>query len=269
MTEKLTSYEVYALRQGMVPGRNASDWYYRYGVYGTDDVPLIMECYFWLLRDGHRTILVDCGFAEAHGSARGVVQTQKPVDLLARMGIVPKDVDHVVLSHLHYDHIGNTGLFPNATFSVAQAELDFWTGPHGAHPAVSSPVERCELRAVLDLQRQERLQLIGDSETLFPGVEVTRLGGHTPGQLITEVATSSGQVVLASDAIHFYDEMRLDRLYNGYTEVQDMLAGYATLRALEARPDTWVVAGHDPEVARTFATAEDDCFDLTQRTPRT
>ncbi|WP_083452937.1 MBL fold metallo-hydrolase [Mycolicibacterium goodii] len=51
-----------------------------------------------------------------------------PVVLHARLGVAPDDVDHVVLSHLHFGHIGNVGLFPNARFAIARPEFDFWTG---------------------------------------------------------------------------------------------------------------------------------------------
>jgi glyoxylase-like metal-dependent hydrolase (beta-lactamase superfamily II) len=258
-------YEAYALRCGTLPGRKASDWFYRFGVYGVPDGPGPMDCFFWLLRNDDRTVLVDCGFDPVHGAARGIKLTSDPLDLLARLGVAPGDVDHVILSHLHFDHVGNIRALPNAIFTIARAELDFWTGPHGRHPAISAPVERDEVDAVLDLQPLGRLHLVDDSEPLFPGIRVTRVGGHTPGQLITEAATEAGQVVIASDAIHFYDEMNFDRVYNGDTDVEEMLDTYAALRDLAAKPGTTVVAGHDPSVMTEFALVHEDCVDLTKR----
>jgi glyoxylase-like metal-dependent hydrolase (beta-lactamase superfamily II) len=259
------AYEAYALRCGTLPGRKASDWFYRFSVYGLPDVPYAMDCFFWLLRNEARTVLVDCGFEKTRGESRGIRQVSDPLQLLSFFGVGADEVDHIILSHLHFDHVGNLGLFPNATFSIARAELDFWTGPHGSQPAVAAPVEREEVQAVLDLKRQGRLNLVDGSEHLFQGIRVTRVGGHTPGQLITEIATSSGQLVLASDAIHYNDEMRFDRVYNVYTNVEELLQGYAMLRNLAAKPDTTVVAGHDPEVMADFSLVHENCVDLSKR----
>ena len=57
------------------------------------------------------------------------------------------------------------------------------------------------------LAREERLNLVDGAEELFPGLSVTRLGGHTPGQLMVQVDSGVGEVVLASDAAHYYEEL--------------------------------------------------------------
>ncbi|MFC9454373.1 N-acyl homoserine lactonase family protein [Streptomyces sp. NPDC056983] len=259
------TYEVYALRYAGLDGGMSSDWYYRYEAYGLPDEPCPMANYFWLARSKSRTVLVDCGAAREPGLSRAMEMGSGPAELLARLGVRPEDVDHVVLTHMHFDHIGNVSLFPNATFTMAQAELDFWTGPGRRLSSVGAPVEEGEVEAVLSLAREERLHVVEQAAELFPGIRVERVGGHTPGQLIAEIGTASGKTVVASDALHFYKEMERNHLYRHFTSVEEMDNVYRLLREHAARPDTAVVAGHDPAVMALFRPVAEDCFDVSQR----
>lgn len=263
MTEGGATYEAYALRYGGTRSTKASK-YYRYNHYGEPDGPLGLDFFFWLLRNGERTVLVDCGFDDQRTAARGYHQERKPLELLSRFDITPGEVDHVVLSHMHFDHIGNAELFPNATFSVARSEFDFWTGPFANRPLLSESADECEIQVVADLHREGRLHMVeDDGGLLFDGIRAQPIRGHTPGQLVTTVDTSTGRIVLASDAIHLYDEMTLDRPYWVFNDLEGMYRGYDALRALAAQPETTVVAGHDPEVMKMFEHVDDDCVDLT------
>ena len=255
-------YDVHALRYSTRGGSKANE-FFRYELYGRPDEPIGMDYFFWLLRNGERTVLVDCGFHRERAAAKKRVQDTDPLELLARMDVRPGDVDHVIISHMHYDHVGNVELFPNATFSIAREEYDYWSGPYGNRELMTVLVDPEEVRIVQDLARQERLHFIDGSEQLFPGVVVTRLGGHTPGQVMVEVGTDSGQIVLASDAIHYYEEMELDRPFNLFNDLGGMYRAYDLLRELDARPGTTVVAGHDPRVGAMFQTVQPDCVDLT------
>jgi len=256
------TYRAYGLELARWPQFKASDWFYRYEVYGAGDPPKPMSSFVWLLQSDTSTVLVDCGVSRESGSARGLQMDRDIRELLASGGVNPAHVDHVVLSHLHFDHTGNIGLFPNATFSVSRAELDFWTGPFGRQPALSAPVDSNEVNQVLDLLRDERLVLVDDELEVLPGVRTRRVGGHTPGQTITTVDLGGSQIVLASDAIHYYEEMRLNRLYKVFTDALSLLGTYELLRELDARPDTIVVAGHDPEVMDMFEPVAEGCVDL-------
>jgi glyoxylase-like metal-dependent hydrolase (beta-lactamase superfamily II) len=262
MRPAASSYHAYGLELARWTRFKASDWFFRYEVYGADDLPKPASSYVWLLRNDTRTVLVDCGVSRESAAARGLVMDRDIRDLLAQAGVDPARVDHVVLSHLHFDHTGNIGMFPNATFSVSRAELDFWTGPFGRQPALAAPVEDSELAQVVDLLRDERLVLIDDELEILPGIRTRRVGGHTPGQTITTVNLGSSRIVLAGDAVHFYEEMRQDRLYRVFTDALEMLRTYEHLRELDARPDTIVVSGHDPEVMGMFEPVAEGCVDL-------
>jgi glyoxylase-like metal-dependent hydrolase (beta-lactamase superfamily II) len=78
------------------------------------------------------------------------------------------------------------------------------------------------------------------------------------------VATDSGRVVLASDAIHFYEEMDLDRPFWLFCDLEGMYRGYDLLRRLRSEPGTVVVAGHDSAVMTMFEQVDAECVDLTR-----
>ncbi len=261
------TYEVYALRYASREGEKARE-YYGFHRYGEPNAPCPLDYFFWLARNDHRTILVDCGYSKDRAREKGRYTQNHPnndaLETLSYLGVRPEDVDHVVLSHMHQDHVGNVNRFPNATFSMARKEFDFWTGPYGARELPATSVDSYEVGLVKDLLRDDRLHFVEDSETLFPGVQATRLGGHTPGQLMTEVTGTSGQVVLASDAIHFYEEMEADRPFWFFCDLEGTYRAYQLFRDLNARPDTSVVPGHDPAVMRKFRPVHPDwVVDLT------
>ncbi|OZF25674.1 hypothetical protein CH296_26525 [Rhodococcus sp. 14-2496-1d] len=262
-------YDAFALRYAALPEAESrkSTAYFHYGIYGEPDAHYPMDYYFWLVRNQDRTVLVDCGYDRERGRRRNRLQETDPVELLARMGTTPSEIDHVVLTHMHYDHVGNVGLFDNATFSMAATEFDYWTGPYADRPAIAWPVEAAEIALIEERREDGRLRLIvDDDEELFPGIRLSRMPGHTPGQLVTSVDTAAGVVVLGSDALHFYDEMILDRPFHTCSDFVQTFGTYERFRSLADKPGITLVAGHDPLVMTMFATVADQCVDLTVRT---
>jgi len=252
-------------------GRRASELFFRYDLYGLGDRPLGMDCYFWLIRGSGRVWLVDSGWSRERGlgSASGrfshvEIEEHDPLELLSRLDVSPSDVDHIIVSHMHLDHTGNLSLFPNATLSVARAELDCWMGPYGNVRAIAHSTAPEDVRTIRGLEREGRVHIVDGVEQLAPGITVTPVGGHSPGQMIIEVATPTGAVVLASDAAHYHEEMDHDRPFYIYTDLLEMLEGYEFLRRKAALPDTWVVTGHDPAEMDRFEAVNADCADLSK-----
>jgi glyoxylase-like metal-dependent hydrolase (beta-lactamase superfamily II) len=93
----------------------------------------------------------------------------------------------------------------------------------------------------------------GDGE-LAPGLSVHHLGGHTDGMQVVRVRTASGWIVLASDATHYYENMRTRRPFPIVYDVAAMVAGWDRLTAL-ADPADAVVPGHDPLVLSRYPAA--------------
>ncbi len=250
MTEADT-YEVMAIRYATrVTSRREA--FYRYETYHQPDAPLRMDYYFWVLRSRSRTILVDTGFDPEVGRRRGRTVLIEPLRALDRLGVHPRDVAHVVVTHLHYDHVGNLAAFPQASLSVPLPELEFWTGPYASRPQFAEHVEPAEVAYLGAAWREGRVRAVDGDQEILPGIRAHLVGGHSPGQQVTVVTGAGGSVVLASDAIHYEEEMERDMPFAIFSDLAGMYRGYDRLRELRDRERGVVVAGHDPAVMERF-----------------
>jgi glyoxylase-like metal-dependent hydrolase (beta-lactamase superfamily II) len=257
------SYEAYALRYAHREGEK-SDEFYCHRAYQEQDAPWGIDYYFWMLRNGDRTVLVDCGFDLESALRVGRDIETEPWVLLERLGVGPEAVDHVVITHMHADHIGNVDLFPNATFSVTREEYEFWTGPRSRHELFSWPGQPGPIAKVEKLVNDQRVTFVEQVGEVVPGVSLRKVGGHTAGSGIVEFESHGGRVVLASDAGHFYEEFERDRPYMLFSNLEEMYEAYGMLRDLSQQAGTVVVPGHDPRTRREFVEVATDCWDLSQ-----
>jgi glyoxylase-like metal-dependent hydrolase (beta-lactamase superfamily II) len=268
MTDPIHHREVFALHYATMYGRRASELYINYQAYEIEDRLLDMACYFWLIRSGSQVMLVDCGWNRDRGLSGGRysrlrIEERDPLELLAQLDVGPSAVDHIVVSHMHLDHIGNLDLFPRATVSVARAEFDCWTGPYAGHPVIGHSTAAQDVRVLQQLADAGRVQFIDGPQQLVPGITVTPVGGHSPGQLIIDVETAAGTVVLASDAVHYHEEIEHNRPFYIFTDIMAMFSAYDQLRERASRPNAWFVTGHDPMEMERFRRVDDGCVDLT------
>ncbi|MGP4014746.1 N-acyl homoserine lactonase family protein [Saccharopolyspora sp. 5N708] len=249
MTED--TYEVLAVRFA-TRQTVASQVYLNYHVYGEPDRPLGMDYFFWVLRGTERTIIVDTGFTPQVGDRRGRTMTCPVPEALGRLGIDPAGIDQVVITHGHYDHTGNIDLFPRAEILISARELDFWTGPYAHRVQFGHSAEPPDIVAISNADRDGRVTRLPERHQLAPGIELREIGGHTPGQLAALVRTDGGTVVLASDAVHYYEEVELDRPFLVVADLEAMYRGFDELAALAAEPGTVLLPGHDPLVLERF-----------------
>ncbi|MFB8775743.1 MBL fold metallo-hydrolase [Streptomyces broussonetiae] len=133
-----------------------------------------------------RNILVDA----AHVGRRPFLW-----DALAAHGLTADDIDTVVLTHAHWDHVQNIDLFPAATLVLHADERRYAHAPHAndwATPAWTGL-----------LLEQLRVREVVDGEEIVPGVAVIALPGHSPGSIGVTVATAAGTATITGDALHF------------------------------------------------------------------
>lgn len=254
--EPTVAYEVTAVRYGRLRSTRGA-LFHHWSSYSDPDADLELAFYFWVLRGGGRTILVDTGFDPAAAARRKRECLAEPVAALERIGIGREEVDAVLVTHFHYDHVGNLGAYPGAELIVGQTELEFWTSPMARRQQFAVHVETEEVERIERAAREGRARTVSGDEQVLPGVRALEVGGHTPGQLLVVVAGEDGDVVLTSDAVHFYEELELDRPFAVVADLAQMYAAYDTVHAL-AGEGAAVVAGHDPAVMERFGSAGDD-----------
>lgn len=243
-------YEVTALRYGTRTARR-SEVFLHFELYREPDGELAMDYFVWVARNADRTVLIDCGFNERSGARRNRTMLCPPVEALRQIGVDAAAVSQLIVTHAHYDHIGNLLSFPAARVVVTDREFAFWTSPVSRKPLFMTSAEEADLDALRQLSEAGRVDFVSGRAGIAPGIEVVEIGGHTPGQLAVIVGTARGDTVIASDALHYYEEMAQDRPFAHVTDVPAMYAGFAWLRE-QAAAGREIVAGHDPQVMQRY-----------------
>lgn len=227
-----------------------SEVFLNYPFYAEEDGPFTLDYFFWVLRRGDEAIVVDTGYSAAGGSSRGREILVDPLDALRRLGVEPTSGVPVVVTHAHYDHIGNLSAFTASDVHIAQSEMDFWTSDIATRPLFShfgDPLEIDELRRI---EAEGRLRQFTGTARIADGVELIEVGGHTPGQAMVVVETSEGRVLIASDAAHFVEELERDMLF---VSMADVPQSYRVLDRIRQTDAVHVLTGHD---AGTLAALE-------------
>ena len=106
-------------------------------------------------------------------------------DALKIIGIDPLDVDMVITSHFHYDHIGYLGLFERAQVVSGQKEYDYWFAKRNANALGGEFTTEENLVPVEKAHKEGRLRLISEATEVFPGITVYQVGGHCPGEVVS------------------------------------------------------------------------------------
>ncbi len=224
---------------------------------GPHNGPMDMDFYVWAAIGPRHTYIIDTGYGEAAAKRRGRTFLQHPVDGLRAIGIDAGAMTEVIVTHLHYDHIGNYDAFPNARYHLHDKEMMFATGRYMTHEAFRRAYEVDEVVGMVRAVFDGRVVFYDRDTTLTPGLSVHHIGGHTMGLQAVRVWTRRGWVVLASDATHFYANMDETRPFPIVYHVGEMIDGYRKLHALADSPGH-IIPGHDPLVLKRYPPARSE-----------
>jgi glyoxylase-like metal-dependent hydrolase (beta-lactamase superfamily II) len=244
MDQALETYELFAIKYARRDGWRADNF-----IGGDDDHSSAMplDYYVWAARNRQRAVVIDSGFNAEVAAKRGRKVLRCPIDSLRLVDIDPDAVTDAVITHLHYDHVGNFTLLPSARFHIQEPEMHFAAGRHMKHAHFAHHYEPDDVAAMVKMNFAQRVEMHNGPATLAPGIELIPVGGHTPGLQVVRVHTARGWVVLASDASHFYDNIEKSRPFSNVYHVEDMLAAYGSVYAA-ASSRQHVIPGHDPLV---------------------
>ena len=243
----MSQYEVYAIKYAH-HARRASE-----NFIGGDphDGPMPLDYFVWLVRGNGHELLVDTGFSAATAARRGREHLRCPTEGLRLLGTDSAALTDVVITHLHYDHVGNFELFPRATLHLQDLEMRYATGRYMSHACFSGAFDVEDVVGMVRRVYAGRVRFHDGDAQILPGVSVHRIGGHTMGLQVVRVATRRGAVVLASDASHFYANMEEVRPFPIVWSVAEMVEGYRRLRELAESP-AHIIPGHDPRVLERY-----------------
>jgi len=247
MAPELPPYEVYAIRYATVERRAEENFI------GGDPHTggMTMDYFIWVARNPQHCFVIDTGFNAQAAARRGRIFLRSPEESLRHLGIEAASVEEVIITHLHYDHIGNFDLFPRARFHLQEREMAFATGRHMGSPFFSRAYEPDEIAAMVRYVHAGRVVFHDGDAPLAEGVSVHLIGGHTHGLQAVRVWTRNGWLVLASDASHYRRNLGEGRPFPIVFDVGAMFDGWRRLKTLVDDPH-YIIPGHDPEVMQDF-----------------
>jgi glyoxylase-like metal-dependent hydrolase (beta-lactamase superfamily II) len=159
-----------------------------------------------LVKTRTNTVLVDTGWGSgAEAAPQAGLLTQN----LEAAGIRSEEIDSIIFSHAHVDHIGgnmnSTGhpVFPNARYFLFRREWEFWT----VRPDLASMPESIRQSAQLAVQKnliplKDKINLIDESRDIIPGIFCVAAPGHSPGHIILIVSSGYQRLICLFDSFH-------------------------------------------------------------------
>lgn len=205
----------------------------------------------FLVNTGKQLILVDTGAGQCIGATAGMLS-----DNMKAAGYQPDQVDTILLTHLHLDHVcglvdgQKQPVFANATVYAAKAEADYWLDPQAIAkaPEGAKPYFRIAQDSTAPYVAAGRFKTFDSGQSPVAGVEATLETGHTPGST-TYRFTSQGQSILfMGDLVHnlavqfLHPEVSIGFDVNG----QQAIKSRAKVFSAAAASKTWVTAAHLP-----------------------
>ncbi|MBL8770573.1 MAG: N-acyl homoserine lactonase family protein [Phenylobacterium sp.] len=223
--------ELYAIDCGRLPVPDA-DGFADDGSYKGVSRTMVVPCY--LIRHPKGDLVWDTGTPASK---------DKLLAGLAALDLTPADIEFISISHSHFDHIGNAGLFSASTWIVDPDEKTYAFRPQArtaaAQFAAYSALEASKARLV----EGPSLDVFGDRT-----VVVHQMPGHTPGHTILELKLKgAGTVLLTGDLWHLAESRAGKKVPRFNTDRAQTLKSYEATEALAARTNARVVREHVPE----------------------
>jgi N-acyl homoserine lactone hydrolase len=218
------------------------------GAYKGQPKRLVVPCY--LIRHAKGDLIWDTGVPEEIRDKPVVTADERIIvrhmlsDQLRQLGLSPADIEYLSLSHSHFDHIGNAGLFAGSTWIVNEREL-----AHAFRPAARADAAEFARYAALEnsqkivLKGAEPYDVFGDQS-----VQIIPAPGHTPGHSVLLLRLAkAGPVLLTGDMWHIAESRAARRVPRFNNNRAETLSSMDAVEALASRTGARIVRQHVPE----------------------
>jgi glyoxylase-like metal-dependent hydrolase (beta-lactamase superfamily II) len=202
----------------------------------------------FLINTGSRLVLIDSGAGALYGAEGGHLLAN-----LRAAGYRPEQIDDVLLTHLHADHVGGIVVqgriaFPNATVHVSRDDATYWLTPANRNtaPALLHPMFDAAAGSLKPYIAARRLETFDAGADIVPGIRAEADAGHTPGHTIYRVQSQGQTLLVWGDTVHVAPVQFPDP---GVTVRYDSDAAQAVQQRLRlyadaARHGYWIAAAH-------------------------
>ncbi len=204
----------------------------------------------YLINTGSKLVLVDTGAAGLFGPTLGKLMAS-----LKAAGYQPEQIDDVMITHLHPDHVGglmagDKRAFPNAVVHVAKAEADFWLSADNMKkaPAEMQSMFQQATAALTPYSKADKLKTFEGDTELVPGIKTLATPGHTPGHTLYAVESKGQKLVLWGDLMHLAAVQFADPSVTIQFDSDSKAAAAQRQKAYAdaAKQGYWVAAAHLP-----------------------
>lgn len=204
----------------------------------------------YLINTGSRLVLVDSGAAKCFGPTLGSIK-----DNLQASGYKPEQVDTVLLTHLHPDHLcgitdNGAMVFPNATIYAAKAEADYWLNPEQAAKAPDDAKSTFTAikTAVTPYQTAGKFKTYQPADALLDGVTVMPTPGHTPYHSSYLFTSGEQRLLVWGDIVHSHSVQftRPEVAMEFDVDSKEAIKTRKMMFANVAKTDLWIAGAHLP-----------------------
>lgn len=211
--------------------------------------------FFFCLKNAKQVILLDTGISPSELEVRGIKGPARE-DLLRVIGVSPKDVEAVIISHLHKDHFTNPEIYPNAIFYLQRSEYQFWNEEIQRFKAILCPQVAggqpvVDIETLRKLNSDNRVRFLDGDCDIYPGIRGLWFGAHSPGSQCVAVQTTRGQVLYCADFIGNYRNLDEQIPVGVLTNLVEWIKGIGKIEQMRL-PRESIIPGHDPEIMSMF-----------------
>jgi N-acyl homoserine lactone hydrolase len=219
-----------------------------YALY-TPTITEMVDCYVysWYIEGAEKRILVDAAILAEAMHTFTWENVLHPVDALKRVGTSPDEIDLVICTHLHSEHIGSGYMYKNAKFIVQKAELDWAFNTHPTHKHKPTSKAIAPFKGL-------NFQLIEGDTQIVEGVRILHTPGHTPGSQSVMVDTEKGKAII-SGLCSRRENFEPPEPLRQFTPVvvpgnhSDLHEAFTSMLRIKEEADI-VIPTHDPEFAQ-------------------
>jgi len=216
-------------------------------------IKLALRCL--LLDNGQDRVLIESGmgnkFDSKFSEMFSITQSKNPLsDTLSKNGYSNKDITHMILTHLHFDHAGGATMlgdngdhipaFPNAKYYISKENWDAGINP--------SPRDRASYlkENYASLNDYDQLQFISNNSFILPGISTYMVDGHTTGQQLIKIESEGETLIFCSDLIPLESHLKLPWIMGYDLNAQLTLKEKTKFLELASKNNWWLFFYHDP-----------------------